>query len=51
MTAGELLTYIFLFLQLEKRGERRAEAEKLLAQAQEAGTDIFKEHVFLKIIL
>lgn len=29
---------IFTFsLQLEKRGERRAEAEKLLAQAQEMG--------------
>lgn len=29
--------------QLEKRGERRAEAEKLLAQAQEIGTvDVFQ---------
>lgn len=40
----ELLdTVLFLLssgfsLQLEKRGERRAEAEKLLAQAQEMGT-------------
>lgn len=29
---------VFCWWQLEKRGERRAEAEKLLAQAQEAGT-------------
>ncbi|KAF4095970.1 hypothetical protein G5714_023573 [Onychostoma macrolepis] len=34
--------------ELEKRGERRAEAEKLLAQAQEAGTDAFKTTCFFE---
>lgn len=32
------LSLLFLSSQLEKRGERRAEAEKMLAQAQELGT-------------
>lgn len=36
-----MLIFSSFHLQLEKRGERRAEAEKLLAQAQEIGTLLF----------
>lgn len=41
------LSLLFLSPQLEKRGERRAEAEKLLAQAQELGTVNYFVIVFL----
>lgn len=38
LTALSYSARVFIF-QLEKRGERRAEAEKMLAQAQEIGKD------------
>lgn len=40
LTALSFSACVFIF-QLEKRGERRAEAEKMLAQAQEIGKDFW----------